>query len=76
MKFEIDDAEEEWTFPAKFNYIHGRVLLGNVMAGFTHNFTYGSLSLSGGSFIRLVDNADNSAGSGLTRCWARSGEVG
>jgi trans-aconitate methyltransferase len=26
-RFEIDDAEDEWTFPRKFDYIHGRALL-------------------------------------------------
>ena len=36
--------------------------LGNVMAGFTHNFVYGSLSLSGGTYVRLVDNAHNATG--------------
>jgi SAM-dependent methyltransferase len=25
--FEIDDAEDEWTFSAKFDYIHGRALV-------------------------------------------------
>jgi len=29
LKFEIDDAEEEWTFHAPFNYIHGRMLAGS-----------------------------------------------
>ena len=38
--------------------------LGNVTAGFTHNFVYGSLALSGGTYVRLVDNAHNSTGSG------------
>src|SRR5439155_2935401 len=35
---------------------------GNVAAGFTNNFVTGTLSL--GNFVRLVDNADNSAGAG------------
>ena len=25
--FEVDDAEDEWTFSAKFDYVHGRALL-------------------------------------------------
>jgi hypothetical protein len=26
LQFEIDDAEDEWIFPQKFDYIHGRTL--------------------------------------------------
>ena len=26
MKFEIDDAEEMWTFPEKFDFVHARYL--------------------------------------------------
>lgn len=26
-RFQIDDAEEEWTYPCKFDFIHGRALI-------------------------------------------------
>ncbi|KAH0545491.1 hypothetical protein FGG08_000492 [Glutinoglossum americanum] len=29
LTFMIDDAEKDWTFPHKFDYIHGRALLGS-----------------------------------------------
>jgi hypothetical protein len=29
-KFEIDDFDQPWTFPHKFDYIHGRMLAGSV----------------------------------------------
>ena len=29
-KFEIDDFEAEWTFPQKFDFIHGRMLAGSI----------------------------------------------
>src|SRR5262249_43210175 len=38
--------------------------LGNVAAGFTHNFAYGTLALSSSTYVQLVDNAHNSAGAG------------
>src|SRR5262249_41015406 len=31
---------------------------------FTNNFAYGTLALGGSAYVRLVDNADNSAGTG------------
>jgi hypothetical protein len=34
--------------------------LGNISAGFTANFAYGTLELAGGVNVTLVDNADNS----------------
>ena len=37
--------------------------LGNVPAGFGHNFAYGTLNL-GGNDVQLVDDAHNSAGTG------------
>lgn len=27
LRFEIDDAEDEWIFSERFDYIHGRALL-------------------------------------------------
>ena len=39
--------------------------LGNVAQGFQNNFDYGTLSLASGTYVELVDNAQNvpSAGS-------------
>lgn len=30
VRFEVDDFEEEWSFAHKFDYIHGRYLIGSV----------------------------------------------
>src|SRR5262249_19060407 len=38
--------------------------LGNVTAGFTNNFAYGTLALANNTYVQLVDNAHNSAGMG------------
>src|SRR5271157_2598176 len=37
--------------------------LGNVAAGFTNNFAYGTLQLTANTYVELVDNAANSPGS-------------
>jgi Bacterial pre-peptidase C-terminal domain len=36
--------------------------LGNVAAGFNNNFAYGTLAMGSNDYVRLVDNAHNSAG--------------
>jgi hypothetical protein len=38
--------------------------LGNVAAGFDNNFAYGALALANNTYVQLVDNAHNSAGTG------------
>src|SRR5262249_50728520 len=38
--------------------------LGAVAAGFTRNFAYGALKVSSNNYVRLMDNADNAAGTG------------
>ena len=38
--------------------------LGNVAAGFTNNFDYGTLQVGSGDYVRLVDQSKNSSGSG------------
>jgi YD repeat-containing protein len=38
--------------------------LGNVPAGFFHNFAYGSITLGNTAYVRLVDKAHNSTGTG------------
>jgi hypothetical protein len=45
--------------------------LGNVAAGFTHNFVYGNLTLNGG-YVQLVDYAHNSAGTGPEALYVNS----
>jgi hypothetical protein len=36
--------------------------LGAVSAGFSRNFVYSTLALSGGTYVQLVDRSDNAAG--------------
>ena len=36
--------------------------LGNVAAGFVNNFAYGTLELGNGTYVQLVDQAQNSPG--------------
>ena len=30
LQFEVDDIEENWTYSAKFDFIHGRMLTGSI----------------------------------------------
>jgi hypothetical protein len=46
--------------------------LGNVPAGFANNFTYGSITLANGAYVRLVDNARNSTGTGAEALYVNS----
>jgi type VI protein secretion system component Hcp len=46
--------------------------LGNVAAGFTSNFAYGPLALANSTYVQLVDNAHNSAGTGAEAVYADS----
>ncbi|KAF2758956.1 putative methyltransferase [Pseudovirgaria hyperparasitica] len=55
-KFEVDDFDQEWTFPQKFDYIHGRMLagsLGNPTALFSRVYD----SLKPGGWYELQDFA-------------------
>ncbi len=44
--------------------------LGAVQAGFTNNFAYGTISLTANSYVRLVDQTQNSGGSGPEAVYA------
>jgi hypothetical protein len=46
--------------------------LGSVEAGFTKNFAYGPVLLGSNTYVRLVDNAHNSAGTGAEAVYAAS----
>ena len=46
--------------------------LGNVAAGFHNNFAYGALALANNTYVQLVDNAHNSAGTGAEAVYAGS----
>ena len=46
--------------------------LGSVAAGFNNNFAYGKLALTANDYVRLVDNAHNSAGTGPEAVYASS----
>ena len=49
--------------------------LGSLAAGFTNNFVYGEIELGGGTYVRLVDNARNSAGTGQEAVYVNSLDV-
>jgi RHS repeat-associated protein len=44
--------------------------LGNLAAGFDRNFAYGELALANNTYVQLVDNAHNSAGTGAEAVYA------
>src|SRR5262249_43556491 len=46
--------------------------VGNVAAGFQKNFAYGAVALANNTYVRLVDNAHNSAGTGPEAVYAGS----
>jgi RHS repeat-associated protein len=46
--------------------------LGPVLSGFHHNFVYSTLSLANGTYVRLVDNAQNSIGTGAEALYVDS----
>jgi YD repeat-containing protein len=46
--------------------------LGNVGAGLVNNFAYGQVALANNTYVRLVDNAHNSAGTGAEAVYAES----
>src|SRR5262249_8832022 len=46
--------------------------LGNVGAGFVKNFAYGRVALADNTYVRLVDNAPNPAGTGAEAVYAGS----
>ena len=46
--------------------------LGNVSAGFDRNFTYGTLSVAPGNYVKLIDNAHNSSGTGSEALYVNS----
>ncbi len=49
--------------------------LGNVAAGFADNFAYYTLTLSNSTYVKLVDDSDNSAGTGAEAVYADSVSV-
>ena len=46
--------------------------LGSVPAGYTHNFVYGTLSLANNTYLRLVDQSDNSPGTNAEALYVNS----
>ena len=46
--------------------------LGNIVAGYTRNFTYGTLALANNTFVRLVDLADNAPGTNAEAIYVNS----
>ena len=46
--------------------------LGPASDGFTDNFAYGTLALGSGTYVQLVDNAQNSSGSGPEALYANA----
>jgi len=46
--------------------------LGNVVAGFNNNFAYGTLAVGSNDYVRLVDNAHNSTGTGPEALYVNS----
>jgi hypothetical protein len=46
--------------------------LGNLPAGFTNNFAYGSLSVASGDYVKLTDLANNSGGAGPEAIYVNS----
>lgn len=53
-RFEIDDAEDEWTFAQKFDYIHGRALL-SCFKDPKHVISQAFNSLTPGGYLELQD---------------------
>jgi len=50
----IDDAEKEWAFPQKFDYIHGRALLGS-FGNWPRFFEQSFESLQPGGWLEMQD---------------------
>ncbi len=50
--------------------------VGNIAAGFEDNFTYGNLALGTNTYVRLVDQSDNSSGTGAEALYVNSLIIG
>jgi SAM-dependent methyltransferase len=53
-RFEVDDAEDEWTFSTKFDFIHGRALL-SCFNDSKHVFQQAYNALVPGGYLELQD---------------------
>ncbi len=54
VTFEVDDLEEQWTFPNKFDFVYARMMVGG-FADFPRFFGQAFAGLNAGGWIEMTD---------------------